>query len=197
MGVVGGIQEDRLDSLLLQEGDDDGFAARIGFIWPEPAPLVRSQHVPDDRLIDYAFQRLASLEFLGNQPVEIPFCKEAADRMWVWRQAHAPERDSATGLFGSSLGKLPGYIARFALVFEHLKWAAGSDPVPPVRVSLEAVEAAVRFVDAISANAPAHVRRGADRQGRAGCNRAGAGDRQAGCHDGQRPRDQTRLAHSQ
>ena len=46
------------------------------------------------------------------------------------------------------LGKLPGYIARFALVFEHLKWAAGSDPVPPVRVSLEAVEAAVRFVDA-------------------------------------------------
>ena len=52
IGVVGGIQPDRLNTLLFKS-DDDGLLARFLPIWPEPAPLKRpdspSRRCPDRR----------------------------------------------------------------------------------------------------------------------------------------------------
>lgn len=53
IGVLGGIQPDRLKSLLFKS-DDDGLLARFLPIWPEPAPLRRPQAWADEALIEAA-----------------------------------------------------------------------------------------------------------------------------------------------
>lgn len=46
VGVVGGIQPDRLNSLLFQS-DDDGLLARFIPIWPEPVPITKPSRRAD------------------------------------------------------------------------------------------------------------------------------------------------------
>jgi hypothetical protein len=53
IGVLGGIQPDRLKSLLFKS-DDDGLLARFVPIWPEPAPLRRPQAWADETLMEAA-----------------------------------------------------------------------------------------------------------------------------------------------
>lgn len=59
--VVGGIQPDRLRSLLLQD-DDDGMAARFLPVWPHPVPIRQARRKPDTVLLDCVFRALVSLE---------------------------------------------------------------------------------------------------------------------------------------
>ena len=47
VGIVGGIQPDRLASLVLA-GDDDGLAARILYVWPDVGPPRRPDRAADD-----------------------------------------------------------------------------------------------------------------------------------------------------
>jgi hypothetical protein len=61
IGVLGGIQPDRLKSLLFKS-DDDGLLARFLPIWPEPAPLRRPQAWADEALMDNALARLLALD---------------------------------------------------------------------------------------------------------------------------------------
>ncbi len=57
IGVVGGIQPDKLKSLLMKT-DDDGLLARFTPVWPEPVPVKRPQSAPDDAFIRNALDRL-------------------------------------------------------------------------------------------------------------------------------------------
>ena len=47
VGIIGGIQPDRLATMLLS-GDDDGLVARFVFSWPEPRAPIRPRRAPDN-----------------------------------------------------------------------------------------------------------------------------------------------------
>ncbi len=55
VGVLGGIQPDRLRPLLMKV-DDDGRLARLMPVWPEPAPIKRPAAWGDDTTIDAVFR---------------------------------------------------------------------------------------------------------------------------------------------
>ncbi len=58
VGVVDGIQPDRLKRLLLK-ADDDGLLARFISVWLKPTPIKRPTGWGDDGLLDAALARLA------------------------------------------------------------------------------------------------------------------------------------------
>ncbi len=127
IGVVGGIQPDRLNGLLINS-DDDGLLARFMPIWPDPVPIKRPQSMPDDGFIDRAIGRLLSLqmvtdEFDVTRPWLIPFTEEACDRLDTLRKYIREQESKADGLLLSFLGKLPGMTIRLALVLSYLDWA--------------------------------------------------------------------------
>lgn len=132
IGVLGGIQPDRLKSLLFKS-DDDGLLARFLPIWPEPAPLRRPQAWADESLMEGALARLLTLDLVTDEAGElrpwfIPFTEGARGLMDDFRLAARGWEGRAEGLLLSFLGKLPGLTARLALVLAFLDWAAdGAD----------------------------------------------------------------------
>lgn len=134
IGVLGGIQPDRLKTLLFKS-DDDGLLARFAPIWPDPAPLRRPQAWADETLVNRALERLLSLEMLTDEDDEtrpwfIPFSDDARDLMDAFRQAVRDWEAEAEGLMLSFIGKLPGLTARLSLVLGYLDYAAegGAEP---------------------------------------------------------------------
>lgn len=124
--VVGGIQPDRLASLLLA-GDDDGLAARFIYLWPE-AQAPRWSEADGDLAQGKAWlSRLRSLPWTPPEPVLLPFSRSAQTALQNWRQEVACMEEGAAGLFLSWLGKLPGFAVRLATILAHLEWAA--DPI--------------------------------------------------------------------
>ena len=55
VSLLGGLQPDRLNSMLLS-GDDDGLAARPLYAWPDPVPSRRPTRVPDRHALQAALQ---------------------------------------------------------------------------------------------------------------------------------------------
>ena len=93
IGVLGGIQPDKLASALLK-GDDDGLRARFMYFWPDPVPLERPKNVLGSMEALKAFRALHGLE-MGNdehgnaRPVIVSLTEEAADFFQAWRVAKA------------------------------------------------------------------------------------------------------------
>ena len=145
IAINGGIQPDRLASMILA-GDDDGLAARLLFTWPEPRKPVRPRQAADNAAALARLRRLGTLVPL-DRPV--PFAPVAADALQHWREEMAELERDAAGLVLSWIGKLPGYAVRLALVIEFLWWC-GDRPEAnePPEVSLAAVEAACAFLSA-------------------------------------------------
>ena len=147
LSVLGGIQPDRLASILLG-GDDDGLAARFLYFWPEPIPPKRPQRIGDNVMAEAAIRRLLNLDGdVGEQGLVakvIRFSARAADLFSEWRQENAV--GEGRGMLGSHLGKLPGLICRLALVLEHLAWATTPGAAEPIEVSEVAALRAVVFV---------------------------------------------------
>ena len=153
VSIVGGIQPDRLATLLMN-GDDDGMAARFLYTWPDSVRPIRPLNRSDGRLITRALGRLHKLEFQHGpegerpQPVTLPVEPTALDVFQAWRVQHHAASQSASGLMASSLGKMPGQALRLALVLELLWWAAGPDETSePRRVSGKALNAALELID--------------------------------------------------
>ena len=67
VGIVGGIQPDRLASLVLA-GDDDGLAARILYVWPEVGPPRRPDRAADDAAAMAALRRIAAARAWPDGP---------------------------------------------------------------------------------------------------------------------------------
>lgn len=134
IGVMGGIQPDRLKSLLFKS-DDDGLLARFMPIWPNPVPVKRPGRWTDEALLERTLERLLSLEmagsdWLGWNPIFVPFTDHAQNLMDDFRLAVRRWEGAAEGLLLSFIGKLPGLAARLSLVLACLDWAAEDDQLP-------------------------------------------------------------------
>ena len=152
IGIIGGIQPDRLASMLLA-GDDDGLAARFLYFWPERRAPSRPSRQHDAEGAKDALARLRTLPLDAHDDGSprwrlLPFDEEAATLMQQWRLDVAEHETEAAGLFLSWLGKLPGMAARLALVLEYLWWCGDAPASPePRRVSEKAIHAAGAFLD--------------------------------------------------
>lgn len=136
VGVLGGIQPDRLKSLLFK-ADDDGLLARFIPIWPDPPPIGRPEVGADPGMMENMMIRLLSLGMADGdgarpRPVMIPFTDSAGELMMEFRWSIRDHENEAHGLMLSFLGKLPGLAARLALVLAHLEWACDEGAPPEV-----------------------------------------------------------------
>lgn len=131
--LVGGIQPDRLASLLLT-GDDDGLSARFLYTWPAPRPPNRPRARLDVGRATAWLDRLRALPWTPPEPLPVPFTSGAQEALQAWREEIASKEAAASGLFLSWQGKLPGFAIRLALVFAHLDWCSGGSGDPPGEV---------------------------------------------------------------
>lgn len=151
VSVLGGIQPDKLTGLLLS-GDDDGLAARMLMIWPDPVPPKRPTRPANAARVVHCLRQLRSLEMASDatgqpSPVAVKLTSEATEFFEPWWIAHNAATEDATGMFAGHLGKHPGLLLRIALVLEELWWAASGNVTSPASVSLGAVEAARVLLD--------------------------------------------------
>jgi hypothetical protein len=96
LSILGGIQPERLDSLVLK-GDDDGFAARFLYIWPKKVTPCRPKHVLNTVFLKNFFQRLYELPIPINEdnahsPRILRLTEEAIVMFSNWRQEHVKKR---------------------------------------------------------------------------------------------------------
>lgn len=153
IGVVGGIQPDRLKSLLFK-ADDDGLLSRFLPIWPNPALLRRPQAWADEALIDRALVRLLALDMVTDEdgtvrPWFVPFAEDARRLMDEFRLTVRGWEAEAEGLLLSFIGKLPGLAARLALVLGCLDHAA-DDAEEPREITASEFGRAAHLVEAYS-----------------------------------------------
>jgi hypothetical protein len=84
---------------------------------------------------------------LGKR-VPLLFSEPAASALQAYREQVAEAEASASGLFLSWMGKLPGLAVRLAIVFEHLYWCGDREGgAPPTLISERAAIAAIAFLD--------------------------------------------------
>ena len=140
VSLVGAIQPEPLNSLLLKP-DDDGLVARFCPFWPLLSPPRRPSSSIDPRFAVDAFTRLLSLEMGkdeqgGPVPVLVPFSAEAQDHLdrFVVEVSRLEKEAEGDGLLVSFIGKLPGTAVRLALLLSFLDWAATPHSSPPHEV---------------------------------------------------------------
>jgi hypothetical protein len=146
VGVLGGIQPDRLAAALLS-GDDDGLAARFLYTWPARVPPRPPEGVSQRAFIAAALGRLVSLPWDGTKPIMLPFHAQAEARMDRFRTEVFEAEGEAAGIMRSWLGKLPGQAVRLAVILAHMEWTAGPDHAPaPTFIAAAHVEAAIALL---------------------------------------------------
>lgn len=135
ISILGGIQPDRLQSLLLR-GDDDGLPARFLMFWPNPTPLKRPLNIGLPIKNEIALRHLKQLQMsVDENGIEVPsyrgLTEEAADRLHEWREEVARKVQFSSGRLTSHLGKIPGLTARLSLNLAFLHWAlqGGEEPI--------------------------------------------------------------------
>lgn len=146
VGILGGIQPDRLTSLLFS-GDDDGLAARFLMCWPDSIRPARPTTTTDLELAISALRRLVELDLPEAGPAILPLTEPATTVFDAWRGRSYDACQHETGLMAGHLGKLPGFALRLALVLEHLWWCIGPHPSPPQHVSDKALQSAISLID--------------------------------------------------
>lgn len=144
--VLGGIQPDRLASLLLK-GDDDGLAARFLYFWPAGRKPTRPNVAPSPEWARDALHRLRRLPWQAPEPIVLPFSRAAANCLQAWREEVAAKEEGTFGLFLSWLGKLPGMALRLAVTLEHLAWTEREEADPPAEIGEAAISAAADLLE--------------------------------------------------
>jgi hypothetical protein len=147
VGIMGGIQPDRLNTLVFS-GDDDGLAARFFYVWPERTPPKR----PTRTIPTGAKAKLALIHSLKANPdgsvIPLQFTPAAANAIQQYRCQVANSELEATGLYLSWLGKMPGMAVRLATILEHLYWVGErEDGAEPTSISETSAIAAIAFLD--------------------------------------------------
>ncbi len=151
VGVLGGIQPDKLKSLLFK-ADDDGLLARFLPVWPNPAPITRPSAGGDDGFLSAALERLIALKMPANEdgtlrPWSVPFAEDAANLFQEYRETVRGWETGAEGLLLSFTGKLPGLAVRLSLILAYLDYAADGMEQPSVIATAHFGRAA-HFVEA-------------------------------------------------
>lgn len=150
IAVMGGVQPDRLKTLLFN-ADDDGLLARFLPIWPEPAPLRRPGAWADEDLMRRVIEKLLTLNLMTDEsdqkrPCIVNFTEGARDLMDEFRQAVRCWEGETEGLMLSFTGKLPGLAARLSLVLAFLDWASeGAEE--PHQITVEHLGRAAHLVE--------------------------------------------------
>ena len=152
--LMGGIQPDRMSSLIFS-GDDDGLAARFIYVWPERIPPRRPTRIPPSG----AKAKLTKLYEIeerrdgdGNR-VLLRFEPEAAAAIQDYRAQVAEAEAEASSLYLSWLGKLPGMAVRIAIILEHLYWCGDDEESKqsPASISERATVASIALLDRYAA----------------------------------------------
>ncbi|MBL6945878.1 MAG: DUF3987 domain-containing protein [Rhodospirillales bacterium] len=147
--VLGGIQPDRMETLFMR-GDDDGLTARFLWFWPEKVPPRRPDITPNRQAALRALRSLMALRGFENEdgsmkPRLLSLSPDASDLFQDWRVSHAEAEPG--GSFAGWWGKCPGVVLRLALVLQMLWWSAETDNGQPDKVSMTAIDAAIRLMD--------------------------------------------------
>lgn len=134
VGLLGGTQPD-IATDLFAKGNDDGFAARCWFAWPEAVPPRRPDIHEDGTQLLNTLRRLRGLPLQQDEegresPVVVPLSPDAASLFSEYRTENFHAVRSATGLMKSFLGKTPGKVLRLALVLEYLEWSLAPEGTP-------------------------------------------------------------------
>jgi len=151
VGVLGGIQPDRFQELLLQRSDD-GLVSRVLPIYPDPVRRERPRTFNDPAELVNALRRLRGLQFQKaadgtDRPITVPLEADAESVFETWWQNNLVAANAAEGFLLSFLGKGPGVVLRLALTLEFLWWSHAGIIDAPVAVSREAVLAACDLYD--------------------------------------------------
>lgn len=156
--VLGGTQPDVLAQLL--DTDQDGFAARLLYCFPEPVCGFTLTNQPlDVGGATMSLQRLHGLALaddgLGDpRPIVCSLTPDAAIIFEGWWGRGRAAATHHAGCFGAWLGKAGGLALRLALVLEYLRWCAQSAANSaisangfPKEVGLDALQSAIQLVD--------------------------------------------------
>jgi hypothetical protein len=155
LAIIGGMVPDRLCETLADA--DDGLAARLIYIWPDPMPIARLVDRGDAdaaqrrNKLTTAARCLRALA-MGTDDRGAPAPRALrlegdAFRLFDELRRDAMERArSASGLAAGWYGKNPGRALRLALVYEMLAWAARQG-VEPASVSADVMARAGGYLD--------------------------------------------------
>jgi hypothetical protein len=159
LAILGGMQPDRLREALA--GADDGLAARLAYVWPDPVPIqpltseaestARSR---SDSLMSAA-RRLYGLATDGDMSGEpapriLRLDRDALALFDELRREAMERARAARGLAAGWHGKTPGRALRLALVYEMLAWTAdGGDE--PHTISADLMARAGGYLDYLAA----------------------------------------------
>lgn len=147
--VLGGIQPDRLRSLLLKS-DDDGLLARFLPIWPDRAPIAMPGAFANADLFEAILKKLSALQMVETgdgcaRPQTVYFSESAKAGMLAFRHEVRAWEEQNEGLLRSFVGKLPGLAARLGLVLAYLDWAGAGD-IEPCEMSAAQFSRAVDLI---------------------------------------------------
>ena len=148
VAVMGGIQPDRLQSLLMR-GDDDGLASRFLLTWPETGLPTRPTGGLDMSFAETAFRKINDLQMIHDEfdnckPSYVRMSDKAADLFHQWRVQIAQRETNVAGLMLSHVGKAPGMTARLSLILQYMRWAVEGGAEP-------------QYIDETSVGAAAHL----------------------------------------
>lgn len=157
LAIIGGMVPDRLREVLADA--DDGLAARLIFVWPDPEPIAPLRHCAKEdatkrwTVLLEATRRLRKLAmgadaYNSPAPQALPLDDDALKLFDEVRQDAMRRARSACGLAAGWHGKNPGRALRLALNYELLAWAASGDDVKePKCVSADAMARAGEYID--------------------------------------------------
>lgn len=147
LGLVGNIQPDLVRELLFS-GTNDGFAARILFVWPTIITFEMETPEPNDSIMERAFRRLWELPVPENdEPNLIGMTVEAKAFLGAAAVKYQGDSEAESGHYSEFLGKLRGMAARLSLILEFTDWALGESPSPPKIISKEKTVCALHIIN--------------------------------------------------
>lgn len=146
--VLGGIQPDRMNSLLLG-ADDDGLLARLMPIWPDPAPITSDTVDYDDSILRHILRSLyryvtGTVFVCKPEPFVVGFHEKAYSKLSDLRLRQRSLEDEEEGLTKSLLGKITVLTVRVALVLAFINAVTEGRDFPR-QLSEEDFEAARLF----------------------------------------------------
>jgi hypothetical protein len=155
VSIIGPITPGELQRVLSHEHLENGLAARVLFVMPEPR-LRRFSDInipPGLRLeVEQLFDRLVDLQPErdedGNlEPVAIGLSSEAKSAFVEFvDRIHEEQMDLETSL-RPTWAKMPGHVARFALIFQLASWAAGEEYASQTEIDEASTRDAIALAD--------------------------------------------------
>ena len=151
VAILGGVQPDKLH--LITGGDDDGFAARFLWCWPEPVSGFRLARDPiSGSAQEEALRRLSTLGMIraadqSLEPGYVPLSDTAAASFESYVAQVKPRANAASGLLAGALGKVSAHVLRLALVLEYLGWSEAPFRMEPAKIGETAMLSAIGLVD--------------------------------------------------